>query len=226
MGLLHNRLKQCREAWAKPRPRFSSARGRLETEEEALNRAEHDEEIRLSASISRSRRQMVSYLGLLDQILNVAQKFNRRIEIVKQVISLKTGSNAPDLPTWHYFAKMLELLDVDGMSSEDDDVCDFQSNIITVFAVKICFWRANEITQYLELIDKEAPNVLGPNSKQAPRVKSNTIGSTLRKGLPTQMYNPQWLTALNKDFVERELRVSKEAFDFLVFATNSFPASD
>jgi hypothetical protein len=170
-------------------------------------------------------------LGLVDKwsanltttldFLNFAQKFNRRVEIVKQVISLKTGLNALDLATWAYFARMLELLDVDGMSSEDDDVCDFQGNTITIFTVKICFWRANEIGQYLELIDKEVPNVLGPKSKQTPRIRSDVLGTTLRKGLPKQMYNPQWLAGLNRDFVERELRISKEIFEFLVFATHT-----
>ena len=139
---------------------------------------------------------------------------------MKQVISLKAGLNAPDLATWDYFANMLDLLNVDRMSSEEDCMEDFQGNIITVFSVKICFWRANKITQYLELIDKEAPNVLGPKSKQTPRVKSNIVGSTLRKGLPKRMYNPQWLAGLKKDYVEKELCVSQEAFDFLVFATN------
>lgn len=222
MGLLQNRLKQCREAWAKPQPRFSSAHGRLETEEEALDRASHNETVRLASSASRSRRQMVSMVSRFGaDFLNFTQKFNRRVEIVKQVISLKTGPNAPDLATWKYFAKMLDLLDVDGMSSEEDDVCDLQGNIISVFAVKVCFWRANEISQYLELIDKEAPNVLGPKSKPAPRVKSSVSGSTLRKSLPEQMYNPRWLAGLNNEYIEKELCVSKEVFDFLVFATNS-----
>jgi hypothetical protein len=222
MGLLQNRLKQCREAWARPQPRFSSAHGRFETEEEALDRASHNETVRFASSASQSRRQMVSMVSHFGaDFLNFTQKFNRRVEIVKQVISLKTGPNAPDLATWKYFAKMLDLLDVDGMSSEEDNVCDLQGNIISVFAVKVCFWCANEISQYLELIDKEALNVLGPKSKPAPRVKSSVSGSTLRKGLPEQMYNPRWLAGLDNEYIERELCVSKEVFDFLVFATNS-----
>jgi hypothetical protein len=61
IGLLQGRLKQCREAWAKPHRRFSYELGRLETEEEASSRASNDDDIRLATVSSRSRRKAVSF---------------------------------------------------------------------------------------------------------------------------------------------------------------------
>jgi len=77
MGLLQNHLKQCHEAWARPQPRFSSAHRRLETEEEALDHASHNETVRFASSASRSRRQMVSMVSRFGaDFLNFTQKFN------------------------------------------------------------------------------------------------------------------------------------------------------
>ena len=51
---------------------------------------------------------------------------------------------------------MLKLLDVDGMSEEEkESTCNLGGTTITIFLVKLCPWRANEITQYLKLIDNE-----------------------------------------------------------------------
>jgi hypothetical protein len=143
---------------------------------------------------------------------------------VKQVIALKTGTNAPDLGAWEYFSRMLELLDVDGMSSEEEDVRHYEGQTVTVFVVKLCFWRADEITQYIKFIDKEAPNVQGRRNRLIPRIPSNVIGSTLPKGLPRLMYNQEWLAQMEAnhgDYATTELRVSRELFDLLVLATHS-----
>ena len=155
---------------------------------------------------------------------NDSQKFDRRKRVVRQIIALKAEAAAPDFEVWEYFVKMLDLLGVDGMSSEEEDVRDFQGQTVTVFVVKLCFWRADEITQYIKFIDKEAPNIQGPQNRQTPRLGSEIPGTTLAKGLPRKMYNPQWLANMetrNKDYAEHELHVSKEVFDLLVLATHS-----
>ena len=48
----------------------------------------------------------------------------------------------------------MELLNVDGMSSEEDGTAPIGHQTVTVFFVKVCPWRANEITQYLKIIDQ------------------------------------------------------------------------
>jgi hypothetical protein len=71
-----------------------------------------------------------------------------------KAIILKTRSGDPDLDTWNYLKQLLELLDVDGMLSEEEGTAPVGHQTVTVFFVKVCPWRANEITQYLRIIDQ------------------------------------------------------------------------
>jgi hypothetical protein len=118
------------------------------------------------------------------------------LKVVTQVLALKTHSNAPDLDAWKCFQKMLKLLDVDGMSEEEESTHNLGGTTVTVFLVKLCPWRANEITQYLKLIDNEAANPVlqaSRGSRSAPRLPSNQAGATFKTGLPIEMYDPEWL---------------------------------
>lgn len=122
---------------------------------------------------------------------------------------------------------MLEFLDVDGMSSEEESTLDVSNQTITVYLVKICPWRANEITQYLKLIDQEAKNPAircSHGKKAAPRFPSNEKGNTLPKGLPLKMYDAQWVRQMEQqweDFTTEALEVSKETFEFLTLMTHT-----
>ena len=119
---------------------------------------------------------------------------------------------------------MLEFLDVDGMSSEEESTLDVSNQTITVYLVKICPWRANEITQYLKLIDQEAKNPAircSHGKKAAPRFPSNEKGNTLPKGLPLKMYDAQWVEQQWEDFTTEALEVSKETFEFLTLMTHT-----
>jgi hypothetical protein len=122
---------------------------------------------------------------------------------------------------------MLEFLDVDGMSSEEESTLDIDNKTITVYLVKICPWRANEITEYLKFVDQEAKNPAIRSSQgknAAPRFPSSERGNTLPKGLPLKMYDAQWVHQMEQhwgDFVIDVLEVSKEAFEFLVLTTHT-----
>ena len=47
---------------------------------------------------------------------------------------------------------MLNFLDVDGMSEEEESTRNLGGITITVYLVKLCPWRVNKIMQYLKLI--------------------------------------------------------------------------
>ena len=125
---------------------------------------------------------------------------------------------------------MLRLLDVDGMSEEEESTRNLGGTTITVFLVKLCPWRANEITQHLKSIDNEAGNPdlqasWGSSYEEpAPRFPTNQAGASFKTRLPIEMYDPQWLEERMQgwpEFVDDVLEVSKETFDFLVLATHT-----
>lgn len=124
---------------------------------------------------------------------------------------------------------MLNLLDVDGMSEEEESTQNLGGTTITVYLVKLCPWRANEIMQYLKLIDNVSMDPAlkaSCGSHVAPRFpsESNREGVNFKTGLPIQMYNPNWLSDRRRGWPEFEddvLEVSKETFEFLVLATHA-----
>ena len=123
---------------------------------------------------------------------------------------------------------MLKLLDVDGISEEEESTRNLGGTTITIFLVKLCPWRANEITQYLKLIDNEMmgnPALQASHgSRTAPRLPSNQAGATFKTGFPIEMYNPEWLHDRIQgwpEFEDNVLQVSGETFEFFVLATHA-----
>jgi hypothetical protein len=149
------------------------------------------------------------------------------MKIVEEVIVIKTSENAVDLEAWQYFRELLEHLSVDGMSSEEDTVRDVGGQKVTVFLVKLCIWRAEEITEYLKFIDTEAKNPIfrdNRGGRACPRIPVSTPSSLVPHGLPRNIYHRQWLADLESrcpDYVLDELRVSEEAFELLKLAAPS-----
>ena len=159
--------------------------------------------------------------------LTVPQKLKRWLNTVTEVLALKTHLNTPDLEAWKCFKRTLELLDIDGMLDEKETIRNLDNQVVTMYLVMTCPWRADEITQYLKLIDQTAQNPALQNSRGsrlAPRFPSRTPGATFKKGLPRVMYNAEWL--LNQkagwpDFEKDVLDVSDESYEFLVVTTHS-----
>ena len=147
----------------------------------------------------------------------------KHCDVVTEVLILKTRSRHPDLDTWNYFKWLLELLDVDGMSSEEEGTAPVGQQTVMVFFVKVCPWHVNEITQYLRIIDQMGAGLAHPN-RASPQLTSETLGVTIQKGLPHAMYDAQRLAVRERDcvdFAEQILQMSKETFEFLVLATRS-----
>jgi len=113
---------------------------------------------------------------------------------------------------------MLELLSVDGMSLEEEDTRSVSDRTVTVYLVKLCIWRADEITQYLKIIDRGAENPAlhqHRGSRACPRIPCDEQGITVPSGLPRKMYSLQWLGEIEvnrPNYVEDVLQVSEEAF--------------
>ena len=153
------------------------------------------------------------------------------MKAVEEVISIKTSQNAVDLEAWQYFRKLLEHLSVDGMSSEEDAVQDVGGQKVSVFLIKLCVWRAEEITEYLKFIDAEANNPIfrdrrGVKTKTCPRIPVATPSSLVPHGLPRNIYHTRWLAGLESrcpDYVldDSELCVSEEVFELLKLAAPS-----
>lgn len=110
------------------------------------------------------------------------------------------------------------------MSSEENGTEKIGDHTIAVFRVKLCIWRAEEITDYLRIIDRSG-DVLGRTrgAKAAPRVKSmKESRSAAPTGLPRKMYNPGWLEKQERErpfYVQDELRISEEVFELLQVVT-------
>jgi len=110
------------------------------------------------------------------------------------------------------------------MSTDEDAVEELAGAPVVVFKVKICPWRAPEIKDYLSTIDLAAGNAaLGMyHARTTPRIASDQGSSTVKNGLPESMYDKEWLRRMRQTrpmWVEKELRVSKEAFTLLQQAT-------
>lgn len=138
------------------------------------------------------------------------------------MLSIKVDQGAPDLAAWEKFQALLEKLDVNGMSSEDEDVEKLGHMNVTVFRVRLCAWRAPEIGEYLKYIDKEGENpaVRGTRGTRSyPRIKIDEDGrSPPPPGLPRTLYNPTWLAQQERTrsrWVQDELQVSAEIFELL-----------
>lgn len=143
------------------------------------------------------------------------------------MIAIKTSQSAVDLATWKYFQKVLEYLTLDGMSSEEEGIRKVGDRTVPVFLVKLCTWRAEEISTYLRYIDNAAENSAlrsTRGSKSLPRFKVEEESTTAALiGLPRKMYNPTWLANQEREkpyYVKEILQISEEAFDLLVLATH------
>ena len=122
---------------------------------------------------------------------------------------------------------MLDMLSIEGMSDEEPGTETFGNRIIPVFRVKLCLWRAEAVSDYLRVIDSAGEDIRGRTrgAKTTPRIKTDMPGTSgAPTGLPRKMYDKEWLEQQERDcpfYVEEELRVSEEAFELLVLATEN-----
>ncbi|KAJ7190012.1 hypothetical protein B0H12DRAFT_1246479 [Mycena haematopus] len=202
---LTTQLSRMRIEWARLQPR--AVGGRMETREEAGARALLYLEAQHAKNKSTSAK---------------SRKYDVRILTITLTVQIKLADGAGDVRTWQRLLEIMEKLKIIGMSSEEESRVEYNSQMITVYKVKICAWRAPEIADYLRLVDKQTEAFAKQTNgrPKAPRVPSDSVGtSAAPKGLPKCMYDAAWLTRLG--WVELEdLTVSEEAFALLVAATS------
>ncbi|KAJ7872875.1 hypothetical protein B0H14DRAFT_3438710 [Mycena olivaceomarginata] len=205
---LRGQMYRAREAWARPQPRCN------ETEEEATVRSNEYREIRAANVRGNSAK---------------ARKYHSREQTIQFLIKIKSGTAAPDLESWKRLLQMLEYLGFEGMSSEEEVEILSGGKRFNVFRVKLCVWRAEDVTNYLQMIDSQGKKLdnlkqlqhKGP--KPLPRHRDGTPGAS---GAPTKLpeclYNAEWIkemSARSPVFYE-DLQVSKETFHLLATAAN------
>lgn len=134
------------------------------------------------------------------------------------IIELKRGANAADLKVWDWLNKMLDYLEVEGMSSEESE----EENHRTVYRVKIMTWR-RDITDYLSLIDKQRNLIPGlfsnSGSKGVTKSRGQGAGFLISeraavKGLPRALYDDRWFHSIGEQR-QLTLKVSKQRFEWL-----------
>ncbi|KAJ6467978.1 hypothetical protein C8R47DRAFT_1223474 [Mycena vitilis] len=203
-GEFYNQLKQAQEAWKVWKPRVVPGTLANESTAQVAARVTSTELARRKKGNKNSNKQ---------------RKFQRRLKCVRILIELY-GEGHPEYGTWKYLESLLELLEKDGMSSEEEDTYDVGPTIVEVFKVKNCSWRAAPISDYMDIIDKAHDDVkTGQGTKLTPRIRSGEEGSSQAQvGLPKQMYDATWLAAQERkrpSYVKRQLKVSDKAFRFL-----------
>ncbi|KAJ7673652.1 hypothetical protein DFH06DRAFT_1123335 [Mycena polygramma] len=204
VGEFYNQLKQAQEAWKIWKPRIVPETLSNESTAQVATRVTSTELKRRKKGNKNSNKQ---------------RKFDRRLKCVRILIELY-GEGHPEYETWRYLESLLELLQKDGMSSEEEDTYDVGPTIVEVFKIKTCSWRAAPIADYMDIIDKAHDDVkTGRGTKLTPRIRSGEQGSSeARVGLPKQMYDATWLAAQERtrpSYVKRQLKVSDKAFRFL-----------
>ncbi|KAF8172366.1 hypothetical protein K438DRAFT_1981536 [Mycena galopus ATCC 62051] len=199
-GLFYGQVKQAQEAWKKARPRVSSTG--LETPGQAAVRVRS----------SRKKEKEVKAVNAAKK-----RKYDRRTQAILYHVRDRPDLDA--LQTWKYFETLLGYLGKDGMSSEEheNEVVDGRSQ--SVYRVKLCVWRAPEISRYMDYIDLSGDQLRTVGPPRAVRRRGKDEGtSDAPPGLPEKIYDAKWLKEQRDDrpyYVANELLVSKEAFELL-----------
>lgn len=78
------------------------------------------------------------------------QKYHTRLFIIEEIIVMKVCTGDSDLHIWRWLKSLIEMLSIDGMSS--DEAAEEDSQV--TFIVRILIWR-KDIEKYLAIIDTQ-----------------------------------------------------------------------
>ena len=134
-------------------------------------------------------------------------------------INLKKEQGADDVRIWEWLLSLLEVLEEDGMSSEESDI-DARMGM-EVYHCKKMPWRRN-VDWEMGLIDKERVQDKKVYSKRGAkpvvRVRNGERGDTrgpAPTGLPQSFYEKEWLAA-QSDVNRRGLNISQKKFKWFM----------
>lgn len=134
------------------------------------------------------------------------------------VIKSKEKNEKGDLAVWKWLLDLIQWYGAEGMSSDESSVEGMQ----TVYRVKILVWRRN-IEEYLKLIDNQRMQIgqqmyHTSGKKPTPRIRTGDLLKSTHDpvvGLPAELYDEEWFKALDENYRQLTLSVSKEQFKFL-----------
>ncbi|KAF8573822.1 hypothetical protein K439DRAFT_1624785 [Ramaria rubella] len=152
-------------------------------------------------------------------------KFEWRVQTVQATIVLKRADGEPDVQIWRWLEKLLFLLGVDGMSSEESAT---ENDIETVYWVKILTWRRDiekelRIIDHKRMLDSEIFSPQGAKPVTRVRGTGNPVSTRdMVRGLPWILYDDAWYDRTPSDYQEVTLAVSKEQFQWLSILSGCF----
>ncbi|KAK6984005.1 hypothetical protein R3P38DRAFT_3456314 [Favolaschia claudopus] len=205
--ILAEQLERWRGDWKLFQPRWWEAKGRIETKHEAV-----------------ARGKLMLYMRRMNSKNINAQnrKYLYRRTTLEAVIALKEAENADDLPTWIRLLELLDYLEGEGMSEEEEKPCMIKGQKIKTFKIKLCVWREASVAKYMNIVDaqKRRFEELHNGTKSAPRERTEEIGRRpAPKGLPRSLYDSKWLASQSPKQL-MELEVSEDVFALFVAATD------
>ncbi|KAJ7880095.1 hypothetical protein B0H13DRAFT_2542436 [Mycena leptocephala] len=205
-ALFHNFLKDARNEWSRHQPRLG------ESVVDVRKRVEAYEVDRRARNIATSRKK---------------NKFDLRYKITQIMVQICLAKNdTAGAATWKWLGEeLLDKLGVGAMSSEEDEAievpCGNSRLVATAHNIKICPWRLQKITQYVEIINKTT-ETCGPkpaNKRFRLRGKKQSTTSPPVK-LPRALHDAAWLSK-TKEFmpdIEELLEISEEEFQLMELA--------
>ncbi|KAJ7610388.1 hypothetical protein FB45DRAFT_869496 [Roridomyces roridus] len=204
--VLSEQLERYRGDWKLFQPRWLPDKDRAETKAEAVARGKVMVFMRRmnSKSINAQRR-----------------KFLVRRNTTEAVIAMKETEGASDLATWNRILELLDHLQSDGMSEEEEIPKTISGQKVKAFQILLCVWREPDIAKIMRLVDmqKQRFEDIHNGTKSAVRERSKDTGNRAApKGLPRCLYDSNWFNSLSPKQV-KELKVSKEVFALFVAAT-------
>ena len=216
LDILTDRYKRARSAWRRAQLKVTEADA-LETPAEVEERLLKSKEIQLRQARTRERRAAVRVFRLSQGLdTDNAQKYDRRIGVVCEVIDIKEQEDAVDVDSWKWLKSMLEYLSQDGMSSEDSD--DDDNDLEITYRPRILSWR-RDIEQELKIIDGEYERIARTQNRRGAkpaRRKRDARNSVSERdpvcGLPYAFYNREWLLTRTDRFIKQYLKLSTEKF--------------
>lgn len=134
---------------------------------------------------------------------------------------MKEAEGASDLATWKRALELLEYLQSEGMSEEEEIPRTINGQRVKSFKILLCVWREPDVAKMMHLVDVQGRRFeeIHNGTKAAPRERSKDIGKRpAPQGLPKCLYDSKWLAAQSPAQL-KELKVSKDAFALFVAAT-------